>query len=78
MPSNEKDTTAARLVKSRWAHFILDRDEALTTANAINTVTMHAVHSNSGELLDEERNAISWLLYVLQEIQSDITEGIPQ
>jgi hypothetical protein len=77
MPSNET-TTADRLAKSRWAGFILNKDEATTTASALTTITAHAIHSNSGELMDEERDALAWLLHVLSYLQDDLIEGIPE
>ena len=77
MPSNEK-RTAARLAQSRWASIVLSKDEATTTAAALITIAAQAIHSNTGELIDEERDALSWLLHILGNLHDDIGTGIPE
>jgi hypothetical protein len=47
------------------ATFILNSDERSTTISSLLNVIRHAVHSNSGELQNEERDSISWCIYFI-------------
>lgn len=67
-----------RIAQSNWAHFVADKDEATTTINSLLTLCMHVSSHRSGELLDHERDALAWALYLVQELQADIQGGVPQ
>lgn len=70
MEPNEKKS-------SRWAHFAQDRDEATRTVTALLTLIGHVAHSQSGDLDDEERDALSWAAYLAAEMHEDIVAGVP-
>ena len=53
------------------ANFFLNENELETTITSVFNVLRQAVHSNSGELQDEERDSISWCLYFVQSLVSD-------
>lgn len=52
-------------------HFIMDDEERETLINALFTLLGHVAHSKSGELDDEERDAISWVNYFLDSLVKD-------
>lgn len=51
--------------------FITEKDERRTTIKSLFAVLRQAVHPNSGELLDEEREAIAWMLYFAENLVED-------
>jgi hypothetical protein len=51
--------------------FITEVDERRTTIKSLFAVLRQAVHPKSGELLDEEREAISWMLYFAENLVED-------
>jgi hypothetical protein len=53
------------------ATFLLNDDERITTISSICNVLRQAVHSNSGELQDEERDSISWSIYFVHSLILD-------
>jgi len=51
--------------------FISELDERRTTIKSIFSVLRQAVHPNSGELLDEERKAVVWMIYLVECLVED-------
>ena len=69
MRTNETTPNTSEPLES--IHFLTDKDEASTTISALLAVCMQAVHSNSGELMDQERDHIAWLLYFANTLVKD-------
>ena len=64
-------TTTTPFSEYDSANFFLNQDERETTITSMFNVLRQAVHSNSGELQDEDRDSISWCIYVVQSLVSD-------